>query len=161
DAELRVCYDGRVADGLDAARIRMRRNPREDATRREIECDKAGLLVRGDQRDRTPTIHAGEGARRKRQRRGADDELATVPIRCTARPAPEVRLLLSLEERTYGALGLVAEHRHREPVASMRRRAMPGELAPHVELRLRIARRLGQFAREGLDPSIDDGIEAG
>ena len=69
--------------------------------------------------------------------------------------------LSPLQERAHRGLRLLAEHRHREPVARVRRRLVPRELAPDVELRLRVARRLRQLARERLDPAVDDGVELG
>ena len=42
----------------------------------------------------------------------------------------------------------------------MRRRLVPRELAPDVELRLRVARRLRQLAQQRLDPAVDDARRA-
>src|SRR5262245_55198866 len=66
-----------------------------------------------------------------------------------------------VEEGPDRALRLVAEHRQREPVAGVPDRLVPREIAPHVQLMLRVARRLRELALEALDPPVDDRVELG
>src|SRR5438105_9200315 len=67
--------------------------------------------------------------------------------------------LLPLEEATDCGLRLLAEHRQGEPVAGMADCLVPGEVAPPVELLLRVAGRLRELAGELLDPLVDDRVE--
>src|SRR5690348_13189229 len=59
------------------------------------------------------------------------------------------------------ALRLVAQHREREPVARVADGVVPGEVAPPVQLLLRVARRLRELHREALDVVVDCGVELG
>src|SRR5580765_4335132 len=86
---------------------------------------------------------------------------AISPSRSTSTMLNRRSSLAPLEERANRALRLVAEHRQREPVARVRRRRVPREVAPDIELRLRVPRRLGQLAQERLDPAIDVRVELG
>src|SRR5207237_5707714 len=69
--------------------------------------------------------------------------------------------LLPLEEAAHRGLRLLAEHRQREPVSGMADRVVPGEVAPPVELLLRVASRLRELARELVHPLVDDRVELG
>ena len=67
----------------------------------------------------------------------------------------------AVEEAADRALRFVAEHREREPVARVADGLVPRDVTPPVQLLLRVPRRLGQLARELLDPLVDDGVELG
>src|SRR3954464_14734694 len=86
---------------------------------------------------------------------------ATAPSRASSTLLNCRCSLAPLEERAHRALRLLAEPRHREPVASMRRVRVPRELPPDVELRLRVARRLRELAQQRLHPAVDLRIELG
>ena len=64
-----------------------------------------------------------------------------------------------LEERAHRVLRLVAQHREREPVARVADGLVPGEVAPDVQLLLRVARRLRELRGELLDPLVDGRVE--
>src|SRR5262245_31570181 len=64
-------------------------------------------------------------------------------------PSRSVRtrsLTLLLEEALDRGLRFLGGHREREPVAGVVDRLVPGEVAPEVEVLLRVTRRLRQFA---------------
>src|SRR4029453_7142780 len=70
-------------------------------------------------------------------------------------------LTLLLEEALDRRLRLLGRHREREPVAGVVDRLVPGEVAPEVEVLLRVACRLRELAREVLDHAVDLGVELG
>src|SRR4051812_31183468 len=70
------------------------------------------------------------------------------------------RLLLSaLEKGVDRATGLLVKHRQREPVARVADRRAPRQVAPEVQLLLRIAGRLRQLRRQLLDVLVDGGVQ--
>ena len=69
------------------------------------------------------------------------------------------RVASAVEEATHGILRLVRHHGQRQPVARVADRLVPGEVAPHVQLLLRIAGGLRQLARQALHPGVDHVIE--
>src|SRR3990170_590769 len=73
----------------------------------------------------------------------------------------DLRLLAfpPVEDPANRVLCLFPEHGHREPVACMTDGLVPGEVAPHVELLLGVARRLRKLRRELLDPLVDAPVE--
>src|SRR5262245_15176766 len=86
----------------------------------------------------------------------------TAPSRCVSTSSAMSRSLTAssrVEEGPDRPLRLVAEHREGEPVARVADRLVPGEVAPDVELLLRVARRLRQLSHEALDPLVDGRVE--
>src|SRR5205823_7473374 len=73
-----------------------------------------------------------------------------------------MRLLLralAVEERLDRVLRLVAQHRERQPVACVPDGVVPRQVAPPVELLLRVAHRLRQLRRELADELVDLRVE--
>src|SRR5918997_864138 len=69
------------------------------------------------------------------------------------------RIASALEEGTDGALRLLVQHRQRQPVARVADRLVPRDVAPPVELLLRVARRLRQLRRELLGDLVDPRVQ--
>ena len=63
------------------------------------------------------------------------------------------------DESAHRILRLVAEHREREPVAGVADGLVPREVAPYVELLLRVARRLRKLRCELLDQLVDGRVQ--
>src|SRR5262245_30452180 len=79
-------------------------------------------------------------------------------------PSRSVRtssLTLLLEEALDRRLRLLGRHRECEPVTRVVDRLVPREVAPAVEVLLRVARRLGELPSEVFDHAVDLGVELG
>src|SRR5215475_4141660 len=68
-------------------------------------------------------------------------------------------LTLLLDEAPDRGFRLLCGHREREPVAGVVDRLVPREVAPEVEVLLRVAGRLRELAGEVLDHAVDLGVE--
>src|SRR4026209_2931613 len=78
-------------------------------------------------------------------------------VRTATAPSRSLRtssLTLLLEEALDRSLRLLGRHRQREPVAGVVDRLVPREVAPEVQVLLRVARRLRKLARQVLDHVI-------
>ena len=71
------------------------------------------------------------------------------------------RSRLRSRKRADRVLRLVAEHRERQPVACVADRLVPGDVAPPVQLLLRVAHGLRELRRELVDELVDLGVELG
>src|SRR5215208_4861333 len=84
--------------------------------------------------------------------------VSTAPSRASSTSAISASLR-PFEERLDRALRLVAEHRQREPVACVADRLVPRDVAPPVELLLRVPGRLRQLSHELLDDLVHLRVE--
>src|SRR5262245_34062980 len=66
---------------------------------------------------------------------------------------------LTIQKCLHRLLSFLSEHRQCEPVARVVHGLVPGQVAPEVELLLRITRRLGELLRELLDDLVDLRVE--
>src|SRR4051812_31808121 len=74
-------------------------------------------------------------------------------------PARNGRGSLLLQKAFDRGLRLVGRHRESKPVAGVVDRLVPGEVAPEVEVLLRVPRRLRKLARQALDDAVDLGVQ--
>src|SRR6476619_6855291 len=91
----------------------------------------------------------------------ASGRLSVTTATAPSRSLRTSSLTLLLEEALDRRLRLFGRHREREPVAGVVDRLVPCEVAPEVEVLLRVARRLRQLASEVLDHAVDLGVELG
>src|SRR4029453_14137092 len=89
----------------------------------------------------------------------ASGRLGVTTVIAPSRSLRTSSLTLLLEEALDRRLRLLGRHREREPVAGVVDRLVPREVAPEVEVLLRVARRLRKLPREVLDHVVDLGVE--
>src|SRR3954447_9984245 len=91
----------------------------------------------------------------------ASGRLSVTTPTAPSRSLTTTSLTLSLEEALDRGLRLLRRDRQREPVAGVVDRLVPGEVAPEVQVLLRVTGRLRELPREGLDHAVDLRVELG